>query len=296
MGQFMIIKVTKMHGIGNDFILIDDRKSAIKSEISYKELAQKLCTRRFGFGADGMIVAVFSSSRDIGFRIFNSDGSEAEMCGNGIRCFGKYIYEKALLMQKVVNIETKAGLIVLVLDIDEKGNVLSSRVDMGKPVTEASKIPCNLKEKGMIVSEKIKFSSGTYEITAVSMGNPHAVIFTDKIIEDKLFFKLGPEIENSKIFPEKTNVEFVTINSENEISVRVWERGVGETLACGTGACACAVASILNKKTKDSMIVKLKGGDLHIKWNRENNHVYKTGPATLVYESEIDIERIKNDL
>lgn len=284
-----------MHGIGNDFILSDDRKSSISNEIDYGTLAKKLCHRRFGLGADGFIVAVSSKTHDIGFRIFNSDGSEAEMCGNGIRCFSKYIYEKSILMQKIINIETKAGSIVPLLDINFEGVVELVKVDMGEPVFEGKQIPCTLKE-GRIVSEKIEVLGNELEITAVSMGNPHAVIFIENDMEDSLFFKLGPAIENLEIFPKKTNVEFVKVLSENEISVRVWERGAGETLACGTGACACVAACVLNNKTSEEVAVRLKGGSLDIKWNRANNHIFKTGPAKFVYETALELERIKNDL
>jgi diaminopimelate epimerase len=291
----MLIKLSKMQGIGNDFILADDRNSSILRETDYSSLAKKLCHRRFGLGADGLILAVSSKTHDIGFRIFNSDGSEAEMCGNGMRCFARYVYEKSIFLQKIINVETKAGSIVPLLDINFEGRVESVKVDMGEPVLEAELIPCTLK-KGEIVSEKIKVCDMDLEITAVSMGNPHAVIFIEDDIEDSLFFRLGPAIENHEFFPKKTNVEFVKVISENEVSVRVWERGAGETLACGTGACACAVAGVLNNKTSNEVKVRLKGGDLDIKWNRTNNHIFKTGPAEFVYETSIDLERIKNDL
>ncbi|MDY0360438.1 MAG: diaminopimelate epimerase [Desulforegulaceae bacterium] len=291
----MLIKLSKMHGIGNDFILADDRKSNILNQIDYSSLAKKLCHRNFGLGADGFIVAVSSKTHDIGFKIFNSDGSEAEMCGNGMRCFAKYVYEKSILMQKIINVETKAGSIVPLLDINFEGIVENIKVDMGEPVFDPELIPCTLK-KDRIISEKIEVLGNEVEITCVSMGNPHAVIFIENDIEDFLFFKLGPAIENFNIFPKKTNVEFVRIISENEISVRVWERGAGETLACGTGACACVAACVLNNKTLEEVVVRLKGGSLDIKWNRANNHIFKTGPAKFVYETEIELERIKNDL
>jgi diaminopimelate epimerase len=291
----MLIKLSKMQGIGNDFILADDRNSSILNEIDYSILAKKLCDRRFGLGADGLILAVSSNTHDIGFIIFNSDGSEAEMCGNGMRCFARYVYEKSIFMQKIINVETKAGSIVPLLDINFEGEVESVKVDMGEPVLEAELVPCTLK-KGKIISEKINVCGKDVEITAVSMGNPHAVVFIENDIEDKLFFELGPAIENHEIFPKKTNVEFVKVLSENEISVRVWERGAGETLACGTGACACVVAGVLNNKTSDEVKVRLKGGELEIKWHKINNHIFKAGPAEFVYETSIDLERIKNDL
>jgi len=291
----MILNLTKMHGIGNDFILIDDRNSSIEAEINYSFLAEKLCNRHFGLGADGLIIVLSSSTHDLGFRIFNSDGSEAEMCGNGIRCFAKYVYEKSVFMQKIINVETKAGTIVPVLDIDFDGKVTSVKVDMGEPVLDCENIPCTLK-KDRVISEKIDVNGSLTEITAVSMGNPHAVVFIDEDIDDDLFFELGPKIENHEIFPAKTNVEFVKVISENKISVRVWERGAGETLACGTGACACLVAGVLTGKTSESVQINLKGGSLFVTWNRTNNHIYKTGPAEIVYETKLELERIKNEL
>ncbi|MDY0131109.1 MAG: diaminopimelate epimerase [Desulforegulaceae bacterium] len=291
----MRIHLSKMQGIGNDFILVDDRSSFILKEIDYSSLAKKLCNRRFSLGADGLIFAVRSNTHDIGFKIFNPDGSEAEMCGNGMRCFAKYVYEKAIFMQKIINVETKAGSIVPLLDINFDGIVDSVKVDMGEPILESGLIPSTI-DKEKIISEKINVCGKELEITAVSMGNPHSVIFIDDEIEDSLFFKLGPAIENHEFFPAKTNVEFARVISENEIFVRVWERGAGETLGCGTGACACVVAGVLNHKTSDKVKVRLKGGSLDIKWNKANNHIFKTGPAKLVYETSIDLERIKNDL
>lgn len=292
----MLINLTKMHGIGNDFIMMDDRSSKIKSEISYDILAKKLCDRHYGIGGDGLIIACSSIKNDIGFKIFNADGSEAEMCGNGMRCFGKYLYERAIHMQTIIDVETKAGTIVPLLDINEEGIVTSVKVDMGEPRLEACEIPCSIKKDGRIVSEKIEVLDKSFEITCVSMGNPHTVIFTDTDIDDDFFFKYGPKIENHDFFPENTNVHFVKIISRDEISMRVWERGAGETLACGTGACACVVAAILGDKTSRNVLVRLKGGELNIQWNETNNRLYKTGPAKIVFDTKIDIERIKNDL
>lgn len=292
----MILNLTKMHGIGNDFILMDDRASRIESETDYSELAKKLCKRRFGLGADGLIIACSSMTHDIKFRIFNSDGTEPEMCGNGIRCFGKYVYERSIHIQTIMNVETKAGTIVPLLNVNDEGVVDSVSVDMGEPVLEAGDIPCTLNESGKIISEKLEACGNSFEVTAVSMGNPHAVVFVDDDIDDDLFFCAGPFIENSQYFPKNTNVEFVKVISEEEISIRVWERGVGETLACGTGACAAVVASVLNEKTSRGVKVRLKGGDLNVKWNENNNHIYKTGPAAIVYDTHVDLERVKNDL
>lgn len=291
----MILNLSKMHGIGNDFILLDDRDSSVEKDIDYGELAKKLCDRRFGLGGDGLIVVCSSMTQDLSFKIFNSDGSEPQMCGNGMRCFAKFIYEKSIFLQTIVNVETKAGTIVPLLEIDEDGIVQSVKVDMGEPILEAGKIPCSLKKEGHIIGEKIEVCNKEFGMTAVSMGNPHAVIFVEEEMDDDLFFSVGPAMEKSEFFPEFTNVEFVKVNSRNEINVRVWERGVGETLACGTGACACVVASVLNDKTDDEVVVKLKGGDLEIKWNRKNNHLFKSGPAKLVYDTRIELDRIKND-
>ncbi len=284
----MELKFSKMHGIGNDFILIDDRKKEISGYKEYKNLAEKLCERHFGIGADGLIVLNESEKNDFQFRIFNHYGREPEMCGNGIRCFSKYIYEKKITTKTKLHIETLAGIIIPELSINEYGLVQNITVDMGEPILKAKEIPF-ISEEDEAIYEKIEVKSfGTVYLTAVSMGNPHAVIFVDDIEKINLH-KIGPLIENHIYFPEKTNVEFIEIISKDEIIMKVWERGAGETLACGTGACASLVAGVLNSKLNNSAVIHLPGGDLNITWNRDNNHIYKSGPAEFSFEGILQI-------
>ncbi len=283
----MRIDFTKMEGIGNDFILIDDRNLQIEKQVSYERLSKKLCDRKFGIGGDGLILLLHSDMCSLKFKIFNPDGSEAQMCGNGMRCFAKQAYEKKIVDQDEFKVETLAGTIIPKIFLNTQGEIDSIRVDMGKPILENEKIPFISKNR-LSVLENIEVDGQWIEITAVSMGNPHAVIFVD-CLEKAPVTRLGPRIEVDQRFPEKTNVEFVEVLSEKEIKMKVWERGAGETLACGTGACASLVAACLAGKTCERAIVHLAGGDLFIEWNRQNNHVYKTGPAKTVFEGSIEI-------
>lgn len=276
-----MIKFTKMHGLGNDYVYID----AISQNIERKsELAQFVSNRNFGVGSDGLILIERSTVADFKMTMFNSDGSQAEMCGNGIRCVAKFIYDKKMTDKTTLKIETLAGIKILELDI-EKGEVKKVRVDMGEPILEAEKIPVISTEnpvKNLVLTAKDK----EFKFTCVSMGNPHAIT----IVEGTEKFdvkKYGEELEVDKAFPRRTNVEFVQIVDKNTIKMRVWERGAGETLACGTGACATAVACNLNGLTDRKVTIELLGGNLEIEWNKENNHVYMTGPATTVFEGEL---------
>jgi diaminopimelate epimerase len=286
-GESMKINFTKMEGIGNDFILLDDRDLYIEKQISYERLSKKLCDRRFGIGGDGLILLLDSDSCDLKFKIFNSDGSEAQMCGNGMRCFAKYVYEKKIVDQDEFKVETLAGTIIPKILFTPKGVINAVRVDMGEPVLENERIPFISRNKRSVL-EKLEVDGKLIEITTVSMGNPHAVIFVD-LLDKAPVTRLGPRIEADKRFPEKTNVEFVEVISEKEIKMKVWERGAGETLACGTGACASLVAACLAGKTGKIATVHLAGGDLFIEWENQNNHVYKTGPAKTVFEGRIEI-------
>lgn len=276
-----MIKFTKMHGLGNDYVYID----AISQNIERKsELAQFVSNRNFGVGSDGLILIERSTVADFKMTMFNSDGSQAEMCGNGIRCVAKFVYDKKMTDKTTLKIETLAGIKILELDV-EKGEVKKVRVDMGEPILEAEKIPVISTEnpvKNLVLTAKDK----EFKFTCVSMGNPHAIT----IVEDTEKFdvkKYGEELEVDKTFPRRTNVEFVQIVDKNTIKMRVWERGAGETLACGTGACATAVACNLNGLTDRKVTIELLGGNLEIEWNKENNHVYMTGPATTVFEGEL---------
>ena len=271
-----MINFTKMHGIGNDFIIINNLENRIL--YSYSKLAEYLCNRNFGIGADGVIFTENSSSADFKMRIFNSDGSEAEMCGNGIRCFAKYLYENKLVQKSEILIETLAGIKNIKLIFEEKA-ISYIRVDMGEPCFDYEKIPVLCSDK----REYLEIEG--IELYPISMGNPHVVCFLEDIdnIDIK---KYGKTIENYKYFPNKTNVEFVEILNKNTIKIRVWERGVGETLACGTGACAAAIISQRNKGLENKINVKLKGGNLTIEYNKS---VFLEGEAEEIFKGEIKI-------
>lgn len=281
----MMLFFTKMEGLGNDFIFIDDRKQEISDSFSYNDLAKKLCHRNFGIGGDGLIVISESIPCDLQFRIFNSDGSEAQMCGNGIRCFAKYVRKKGITDQAKFTVETLAGTITPEIILNNRGEIEAVRVDMGEPVLKTVDIPF-ISNNEIAISEEIETSFGNTAITTVSMGNPHAVIFVDDVLSAPVT-TLGPEIEKNSKFPEKTNVEFIEVISRTELKMKVWERGAGVTLACGTGACAAVVAAILNDKTDNKVRITLDGGSLDIEWDRESNHIFKTGSSKLVFEGSI---------
>jgi len=287
----MKLEFVKMEGLGNDFIILDDRQCKIQQYKEYPLLAKKLCSRHFGIGADGIILILDSPDHDIKFQIFNSDGSQAQMCGNGMRCFAKYLYENKILSKKMMTVETKAGTIIpkiisKVINRD-KDTVESVMVDMGEPVLLCKDIPFK-SQNAKSVQEKLIAMNKEYTVTAVGMGNPHCVIFVDDV-EKVDIKKLGPIIENHERFPENTNVEFVEIINFRELKMKVWERGAGITLACGTGACASLIAATLAGKVDQKAIVHLAGGDLEIYWDKKTNHIFKTGPATEVFKGQISI-------
>ncbi|MFH1710350.1 MAG: diaminopimelate epimerase [bacterium] len=263
------MKFTKMHGLGNDFIIIDSRKEPLEG-IDLSQLAVRLCDRHYGIGSDGILIASPSNSADIKMRIFNPDGSEAEMCGNGIRCFAKYIYETLEKKKELISVETLAG-IMLPSILEYKGKTAVVEVDMGIP--------------GNIKNEELKADNSIYKVALVSFGNPHCVIFVDDVSKVQID-DIGPKIETHKMFPNRTNVEFVQVISRKEVMVKVWERGAGETLACGTGACASAVAGISAGKLEKDVIVRLPGGILDIEW-QDDKHVILRGPAETVFEGDI---------
>ena len=276
-----MIKFTKMEGLGNDYVYMN----AINQKIENRaELARFVSNRNFGIGSDGLILIEKSEVADFKMTMFNSDGSQAEMCGNGIRCVAKFVYDKRMTDKTTLKIETLAGIKILELNVED-GKVKTVRVDVGEPILEAEKIPVVSTEKP-VKNLILKAQDKEFRFTCVSMGNPHAIT----IVDDTESFdvkKYGEELEVNKAFPRRTNVEFVQIVDKNTIKMRVWERGAGETLACGTGACATAVACNLNGLTDRKVTIKLLGGDLKIEWNAENNHVYMTGPATTVFEGEL---------
>lgn len=293
----MKLQFTKMHALGNDFVVIDDRESKLRK---LPELAKKLCDRRFGIGADQLLILGTSKSADFRMRIFNGDGSEVEMCGNGIRCLGKYIWdfifrcEESLFARKYcqsidsVSVETMAGIMKL-----HKTRSLF-RVDMGEPVLEPERIPVDTSKlpekyrKTNVFGHALKAGGKTFKINCVSMGNPHAVI----VVKDAASIDLhtyGSMIENHALFPNRTNVEFIEVLNRTNIKMRVWERGAGVTMACGTGASASVVASIILGLTDRKVTVHLPGGKLLIQWSAKDNHVYMTGPAETVFFGRIDI-------
>ncbi|MBR6111901.1 MAG: diaminopimelate epimerase [Paludibacteraceae bacterium] len=277
------MKFTKMHGISNDYIYINGATEKIYNP---SDVAIKLSDRHTGIGSDGIVMILPSKTCDFRMRMFNSDGSEAEMCGNASRCVGKYVYDKGLTKKTKVSLETLAGKKILNLHVVD-GKVDTVTVDMGEPILRGVDIP-TIFDLPMVVSQPIVVSGKKILTTCVSMGNPHSVVYVDDV--DSLDLeKIGPSYECHPAFPHKTNTEFVEILSRNEVKMRVWERGAGETMACGTGACAVAVASVLNGFTDRDVRVKLRGGDLQIKWDDDDNHVYMTGPATTVYEGDVEI-------
>ena len=276
-----MIKFTKMHGLGNDYVYMNAIHQHIEDEST---LAQFVSNRHFGIGSDGLILICKSEKADFKMRMFNSDGSEAEMCGNGIRCVGKFVYDKGLTQKTEVTIETLAGIKTVQLNV-KNGKVETVKVDMGEPILEPKEIPVISEEKP-VKNLKLKAEDKEFVFTCVSMGNPHAITIVDNTKEFDVE-KYGKVLEVDKAFPNKTNVEFIEIVDKNNIKMRVWERGAGETLACGTGACASVVACVLNNLTERNVNVELLGGKLEIEWNKNDNHVYMTGPAVTVFEGEL---------
>jgi len=279
-----VMKFWKMHGLGNDYIVIDNRDGNIPED-RLSMLAQRLCKRRFSVGSDGLLLVYDSSVADARMRIFNSDGSEAEMCGNGIRCFAKYCYENNMVKKTSMRVETLAGLKNLWLNL-EGDDVKTVKVDMGKPILERKKIP--VLGEGRCIDEDLRVNNETFKITCISVGNPHCIIFVDDL--DRIpVEKFGPKIENHQLFPNRVNVEFAQVLDESNLRVRVWERGVGETFACGTGACASVVAGKLLGKTSGRCFVHLLGGDLTIEYK---DKILMTGPAGKVYVGELSLEGV----
>jgi len=276
------INFWKMHGLGNDYIVVDNMSGKLKEE-ELPNLAVKLCNRRFGIGADGLLLICSSQKADVKMRIFNSDGSEAEMCGNGIRCLAKYCFENGLVRKGSFSVETLAGVKALDLKI-ENNSVKFVKVNMGSPNFEADKIP--IIWNGTFVNRPINVEGEVFKATALSMGNPHCVVFVDNV-ESYPVEVVGPKLENHELFPKRTNVEFVQIVSKEKLKIRVWERGVGETLACGTGACASVVAARILGKVNETVTVELLGGWLTVKYH--DGVVFMEGPAEKAFEGTINL-------
>jgi diaminopimelate epimerase len=283
------MKFTKMHGTGNDFVVIDCMGPdgiAIADEAASR--AVELCNRNFGIGADGIILVLPGKEAAFRMRMYNPDGSEAEMCGNGIRCFAKYVVDRGLSNGALsVPVETGAGTLVVNAIEGADGKVTSVKVDMGEPVLVPSRVPTTLGvDPEPVINQPLDLGEVTLRFTTVSMGNPHAVTFVDNVKEFPVE-KIGPIVEKHQVFPRRTNTEFIEVLNDHEVNFRVWERGAAETLACGTGACASAVACALNQRTGRNVLVHLPGGDLYIEWAVADNHVYMTGPAVEVFEGDI---------
>ncbi|MFO1519901.1 MAG: diaminopimelate epimerase [bacterium] len=271
------MKFTKMHGLGNDFVVINNFDGNLPD---LSKSAKFLCDRRFGIGCDQLLIVRPSEVCDVRMQIFNADGSEVEMCGNGIRCFAQYVRKHRIVNKDQMTVETLGGIKKPVL----KGDVVE--VDMGEPILKGPEIPAEF--EGMVIGKNIDAEGKSYTITCVSMGNPHCILFVDDA-ETAPVSTLGPVFERHSAFPRRTNVEFVQVVDKNTLKIRVWERGAGVTLACGTGACAAAVAAILNGVTHRKVTVQLPGGPLEIHWSERDNHVYMTGPGVEVFEGEIDL-------
>ena len=281
------MKFTKMHGLGNDYVYVNCFEEKIDNPPA---VARFVSDRHFGIGSDGLIMINPSKTADFEMEMYNADGSRGEMCGNGIRCVAKYVYDYGLTDKTQISVETFGGIKYLDLTIED-GKVSLVKVDMGKPKLEADLIPI-ISEREQVIDEPIEVDGKEYHMTGVSMGNPHAVIYVDDVKGLDLE-KIGPKFENHERFPKRINTEFVHCIDRQTVEMRVWERGSGETLACGTGACAVAVSSILNNLTDTQVTVKLLGGDLQIEWDREKDRVFMTGPATVVFDGVIDITEIK---
>lgn len=275
------MKFTKMHGIGNDYVYVNCLEEVVENPT---ELAKTISDRHYGVGSDGLILIKASNVADFKMDMYNADGSRGEMCGNGIRCVGKYVYDKGLTDKRDISIETLAG--IKYLKLTTEGNqAVQIEVNMGAPQLLAKDIPV-ISEKENVIMEPLLLGDREYLMTCVSMGNPHCVIFMDEDVRDLDLESMGSEFEYHSRFPKRINTEFVNLLDESTLRMRVWERGSGETLACGTGACAVAVAAILNGYTKEEVTVKLLGGDLTIRWDKEENLVYMTGTATMVFDGE----------
>ena len=281
------MKFTKMHGLGNDYVYVNCFEEKIDNPPA---VARFVSDRHFGIGSDGLIMINPSKTADFEMEMYNADGSRGEMCGNGIRCVAKYVYDYGLTDKTQISVETLGGIKYLDLTVED-GKVSLVKVDMGKPELKSDLIPI-ISENEKVIDEPIEVDGQVYHMTGVSMGNPHTVIYVDDVKNLDLE-KIGPKFENHERFPKRINTEFVHCIDRNTVEMRVWERGSGETLACGTGACAVAVASILNNLTDTRVTVKLLGGDLQIEWDQKKNHVFMTGPAKVVFDGVIDITEIK---
>lgn len=277
------MEFTKMEGCGNDYVYVNGFTTRLENPNKVSEIVSD---RHFGVGSDGLIVINPSEVADFKMSMYNADGSEGKMCGNGIRCVAKYVYDNKMTDKTTITVETLSGIKTLVLNVENE-TVKTVRVDMGRPVILAKEVPV-ISDRKEVINESLLVDGKEYRITCVSMGNPHAVTFVDDT-DNLEIEKIGPQFENNEIFPDRINTEFIQLIDRNTIKMRVWERGSGETLACGTGACASVVACVLNGLTENKVTVKLTGGDLLIEYNRDEDTVYMTGPAKIVFTGNIEI-------
>lgn len=276
------MKFTKMHGCGNDYLYVNGFLEQVRDKAAF---ARKASDRHFGVGGDGVIFINPSDQADFEMEMYNADGSRGEMCGNGIRCVAKYVYDKGLTDKTSISVISHGAIKYLDLTIKDK-KVKTVKVNMGSPELVPAKIPV-LSEKEAVIDEEISVCGKSYRMTCVSMGNPHAVVFMDDVAQMKIE-EIGPYFENHERFPNRVNTEFVKVLDRNRVEMRVWERGSGETLACGTGCCATAIACVLNGLTEEKITVRVLGGELFIEWDREKNLIFMTGPAETVFEGEIE--------
>lgn len=274
------MKFTKMHGIGNDYVYVNCFKEKIENP---GEVAKRISDRHFGIGSDGLILIKPSQIADFEMEMYNSDGSLGAMCGNGIRCVAKYVYDYGLTDKTQISVATGSGIKYLDLTVED-GKVVLVKVDMGAPILEPEEIPAKVSKA---TGEKLTVQGKEYEVTCVSMGNPHCIVCVDDV-DELAIEQVGPFFEHHEVFPDRVNTEFIKVLDRNTVQMRVWERGAGETWACGTGACAVAVACILNGWTEREVTVKLRGGDLRICWDQDKNTVFMTGPAATVFDGEIE--------
>ncbi len=287
------MEFVKMHGCGNDYVYVDCTTKELENP---EQVAIRVSDRHFGIGSDGLILIKSSDKADFFMDMYNADGSRGKMCGNGIRCVGKFVYDNGLTDKTTVQIDTLSGIKTLQLHI-ENGKVATATVDMGAPILTAEQIPVNtaafaeaVQPQDTVIAKRITVGGKEYEVTCVSMGNPHAIVYLDNSVDMKQFDieKIGPLFENHPAFPEKVNTEFIQVVDGTHLNMRVWERGSGETYACGTGACASLVATVLNHKCKEEATLHLLGGDLKIQWDRQKNTVLMEGPATTVFRGTIE--------
>lgn len=280
------MKFTKMQGIGNDYVYVNCFEEAVPNP---SKVASFISDRHFGVGSDGLILICPSQVADCKMVMFNSDGSQSQMCGNGVRCVGKYIHDRGLTAKTTVTVETLGGIKILQLHLNDD-KVSAITVDMGKPILAPAEIPV-ASTKDRFIDQPVTVRDKTVSVTAVSMGNPHAIVFVEDTDSLELA-KLGPDFEHHPIFPERTNTEFIQVLDRSNLNMRVWERGAGETLACGTGACAALVAAVLTGRCDREATLHLLGGDLRIRWDETTDHVFMTGPAEFVFDGEIDISQL----